>query len=88
MGFDGLLDLIELVFAAFDVFIMNAFHLNALGEVFLIKALVDFGQQILNAAKAGEALDVFGQQMADFGFVEAVVARAALVPFEKAEALV
>lgn len=87
-GSDGLVQGVEIGLAVFDVFILEAFYVHALGKVLLVEAAVDLGQQVLDAAKAGEALDVFGVEVAEFVFVEAVMAGAAFVPGEKIQAFV
>lgn len=87
-GFDGLVQGVKIGLAVFDVFVLEAFYLYALGEVLLVEAAVDLGQQLLDAAKAGKALDVFGVEVAEFAFVEAVIARAAFVPSEEVQPFV
>ncbi|EEZ76435.1 hypothetical protein NEILACOT_03550 [Neisseria lactamica ATCC 23970] len=42
----------------------------------------------MNAAEVGEAFDVFGIEVSEFAFVEAVITRALFVPGEKAQAFV
>ena len=85
---DGVVDCIEFVLFAFNVFVLESFDLYALGKVPLIEFAVDFGQQVLDAAEVGEAFDVFGIEVSEFAFVEAVITWALFVPCEEAQAFV
>ena len=71
--FDGLLQAVEVALARFDVFVLEAFDLDAADELFLVKTLVDFREHVLHAGKAREAFDVGLAEVAEFGFVQAVV---------------
>lgn len=71
-----------------DVFVLETFDLNTLGEMLLVKAAVDLRQQVLYAAKAGEAFDVLRVEVAEFGFVQLVITLAAFAPSQKAEPVV
>lgn len=87
-AFDGLADFVEIVAPFLHVFVGETFDLYALGELLVKEAAVDLGQQVLYAAESGEAFDVLVGELAEFGGVEAVIAAALFVPFEKAEAFV
>lgn len=71
--FDSLLQAVKVALARFDVFVLEAFDLDAADELFLVKTLVNFREHVLHAGKAREAFDVGLAEMAEFGFVQAVV---------------
>lgn len=73
-----------------EFFILEAFDLHALQKGVFVEVAVYFREEVLDAAKSGEALYVFACQVAEFVFVEAVVTAAFFdeFVFEEVEAFV
>lgn len=71
---DGLGDEVEFGGFVADVFVLEAFYGDALGEFFLEKAAVGFGEEFLDAGEAADAGDVVLAEVAVSVAVEGVVA--------------
>ena len=71
---DGLGNQVKLVLPRFDVFVLEAFDGNALGEFVEKEAAVGFGKEILDAGETAEAFDFVAAEQAVSAGVETVVA--------------
>lgn len=85
---DGAGEKVEVRLFAPNILILEAFDADALVQLFLIEAAINFGKEFLNAGKAGNAADFFLVEVALPAFVETVEARALFGVVQITEALV